>query len=337
MEQENLQERILEESPAVDLRSARRSFSRLGLGIFLYLLSGALLQGLAMVLAELLFPGWMEHPWGMWIVGYVPLYGIATPIALLLLRRVPALLPAQKALAPGEVAVIAIICFFMMYAGNLTGILLTSLLQLIPGVTALNPVLDMTGGTALLPRLLVMVVAAPLVEEYIFRKQLIDRMQRYGQKTAVILSALLFGLFHGNFSQFFYAFALGLVFGYVYVKTGRLRYSIGLHMMINLLGGVAAPALLEHLPLSPDGMLDLEKAMQAPGWILLYMFYAFALVGLSIAGLVLLCVNRKKITFSTAERELPRQARFKTACCNLGMLLALLGCCGLMALSLFST
>lgn len=82
------------------------------------------------------------------------------------------------------------------------------------------------------------------LEELFFRKALISHMKPYGEKTAVILSALMFGLFHGNFSQVFYAFFLGLLFGYVFVKTEKLRYSLMLHMIINFLGSVLAPGLL---------------------------------------------------------------------------------------------
>ena len=49
------------------------------------------------------------------------------------------------------------------------------------------------------------VVLAPVMEELIFRKVLIDRTIVYGDKAAVVLSGLLFGVFHGNFHQFFYA------------------------------------------------------------------------------------------------------------------------------------
>ena len=49
---------------------------------------------------------------------------------------------------------------------------------------------------------------------------------------------LFFALFHGNFYQFFYALLLGMVFAWLYSSTGRIRYNIMLHMLINLMGGV---------------------------------------------------------------------------------------------------
>ena len=85
---------------------------------------------------------------------------------------------------------------------------------------------------------LCVVVAAPVIEELVFRKWLLDRVGRFGERTAVLLSAVVFGLAHGNFSQFFYAFGLGALFAYVYIKTGHIGYTIGFHMFFNLIGGV---------------------------------------------------------------------------------------------------
>ena len=65
----------------------------------------------------------------------------------------------------------------MMYAGNILGTVITSLLQLLPGVSAGNPILGYATDNALLPKVLFMVILAPVIEEYIFRKQLIDRMR----------------------------------------------------------------------------------------------------------------------------------------------------------------
>ena len=51
-------------------------------------------------------------------------------------------------------------------------------------------------------------------------------MRGYGQKPGAFISALLFGLYHANLEQFFYAFALGLLLSYAYYRTGLLRTSV---------------------------------------------------------------------------------------------------------------
>lgn len=94
-----------------------------------------------------------------------------------------------------------------------------------------------------------LVIVGPIFEEWLFRKQLIDHTRKYGEKTAILLSGLAFGLFHMNLFQFFYAFLLGLMFGYVYTRTSKLRYSTAMHMIINFNGGVLAPWVLTRVDL----------------------------------------------------------------------------------------
>ena len=270
----------------------------------------------------------------MWLLTFAPLYLIAVPIGLLLLRKVPAKPLEKHDLKPSRYIVTVIICIFMMYAGNILGTIITALLQLLPGVSAGNPILGYAIDNALLPKVLFMVILAPVIEEYIFRKQLIDRMHIYGEKLAVVTSALMFGLFHGNLSQFFYAFALGLVFGYVYLKTGKLRYSIGLHMLINLLGSVVGPFFLEKVAVV-DTMENMDLAALEPvmPWLIAFGAYVLVLIGLAIAGLVLLCLNKRKVSFAPAEMELPKGTRIKTAYVNAGMILLTIGCMALIVAS----
>ncbi|MBQ9842607.1 MAG: CPBP family intramembrane metalloprotease [Oscillospiraceae bacterium] len=319
-----------EKTFAGNLNEAKKHFSRLGLGSFVILGLGSVVQILAMGVIDGVFPRWMENSWGMWLITFVPLYLIAVPVGLLLLRKVPVKPLEKHDLKPGRYIVSAIICIFMMYAGNILGTVITALLQLLPGISAGNPILGYATDDALLPKVLFMVILAPVIEEYIFRKQLIDRMHIYGEKLAVITSALMFGLFHGNLSQLFYAFALGLVFGYVYLKTGKLRYSIGLHMLINFIGSVVGPFFLEKLAVL-DTMETMDLAALEPilPWLLGFGAYVLVLVGLAITGLVLLCINKRRVSFDPADLELPKESRFKTVYMNAGMILLVIGCMAL--------
>ena len=315
---------------AGDLHEAKKHFSKLGLGTFVILGLGTVVQLLMMGVVNTVWPQWLEHSWGMWLVTFAPLYLIAVPVGLLLLRKVPAKPLEKHDLKPARFIVSAIICIFMMYAGNILGTIITALLQLLPGISAGNPILGYATDNALLPKVLFMVILAPVIEEYIFRKQLIDRMHIYGEKLAVITSALMFGLFHGNLSQLFYAFALGLVFGYVYLKTGKLRYSISLHMLINFIGSVVGPFFLEKIAVL-DSMETLDMAALEPimPWLLGFGAYVLVLIGLAITGLVLLCINKRRVSFTAAEFELPTGSRFKTVYMNVGMILLVIGCTAL--------
>lgn len=67
-----------------------------------------------------------------------------------------------------------------------------------------------------------------------------DGSARYGQAPGAFVSALLFALYHANLEQFFYAFLLGLLLAYVYYRTGLLRVSVALHMVLNFFGAVVS-------------------------------------------------------------------------------------------------
>lgn len=76
----------------------------------------------------------------------------------------------------------------------------------------------------------------PLCEELMFRGVIYRRL-RMGQmpyKRAMILSALMFGLYHGNLVQFIYAFILGILFVYLYEKYHSLAAPVLAHVFVNL-------------------------------------------------------------------------------------------------------
>lgn len=292
--------------PAVDLAAGRRHFSRLGAGVFLILALGSVLQLLAATAVSLIWPAGDFPGQVTWLATFLPLYVVAIPAGLAVWRKMPASPPEKRSLPFRRFLCLVLISLFMMYAGNMVGNLITSALQAALGSENLNPIMDYAMDENVWMKALVMVVAAPWIEEFVFRKMFIDRARLYGEKLAVVLSAAVFGLFHGNLGQLFYAFALGLVFGYVYLRTGKLRYSAALHMLINLLGGVVAPAILAAA--GPDGT---GLALAA---------YSLCLIALAIAGLVVLCLRARYVEFAPAERQLPRGKRFSTACLNPGMI-----------------
>ena len=135
---------------------------------------------------------------------------------------------------------------------------------------------------------------------------------------------------HPSHSQLFYAFALGLVFGYVYLKTGKLRYSIGLHMLINFIGSVVGPFFLEKLAvLDTMETMDMAALESILPWLLGFGAYVLVLIGLAVTGLVLLCINKRRVSFAAAALELPKESRFKTVYMNAGMILLVIGCMAL--------
>ena len=80
----------------------------------------------------------------------------------------------------------------------------------------------------------VIVISAPVIEELMFRGVLLKGLsEKYGVKWGIILSALLFGLFHLNWHQMLTATVVGLIYGWVATETKSVRYTILLHAMNN--------------------------------------------------------------------------------------------------------
>jgi membrane protease YdiL (CAAX protease family) len=74
-----------------------------------------------------------------------------------------------------------------------------------------------------------------------FRKLLIDRLARIDKRTALFFSALAFGFFTVTLTCFSMLTGLGFCRFYLY-KDNRIGYTIGLHMIVNFIGIIAAPA-----------------------------------------------------------------------------------------------
>lgn len=74
---------------------------------------------------------------------------------------------------------------------------------------------------------------APFGEEILFRGFLLQNFKRYGIRFAIIFSAILFGIYHGNIVQTPFAFILGLLLGYITVSYG-LKYAIAVHIFNNM-------------------------------------------------------------------------------------------------------
>lgn len=77
-------------------------------------------------------------------------------------------------------------------------------------------------------------VVAPLVEEYIFRGVILNKLlNKYSPKVAIILTAILFGALHLNFQQFLVATMIGILYGYVYYRTKSIYLCTICHFFHN--------------------------------------------------------------------------------------------------------
>ena len=83
--------------------------------------------------------------------------------------------------------------------------------------------------------ILVVGIIGPICEELMFRGIVFNRLKDWVKpQAAIAISALLFGIYHGNVVQFFYATCMGVMLAIIYDKTGTLWISIVAHIAANL-------------------------------------------------------------------------------------------------------
>ena len=308
------------------LRRVKSVFSRIGAGMCLMVV---IWYALATVLSGMLYQ--VLHTtnlpnWAVYVASDTPLYLVAMPLAVLIMGKSSVIETRKFDMKPGQFFKLLVMCFPLMYGGSLIGNMLAALLS---GGKASNSVSDLAMQFDVW-NVVFLVILGPLFEEWIFRKELISRTRKYGEKTAIVFSALFFALVHMNLFQFFYAFALGLMFGYVYVRTSKLRYSVAMHMIVNFMGGVVAPWVVTNIDIDSlmnvltsaengDGTAMMQWMGQNATGMMIFGIYMLLYYGLIIAGIVLLIRNRKNFEFYTAPEELPRGVRTSTAILNVGV------------------
>ena len=159
---------------------------------------------------------------------------ITIPFCLMQMKR-DGLLEREKRLRIGDItfgnllAVVVLsisVCIALNYWIKMMG-----LMKLFHGY---DKVEQLIYGNSLVEELLSVVLAAPIVEELLFRGLVYGNLQKlWNQKGAMLASALLFGLYHGNVVQFIYAFIIGLLLVYIYEAFGTICAPILSHMIAN--------------------------------------------------------------------------------------------------------
>ena len=76
-------------------------------------------------------------------------------------------------------------------------------------------------------------VLPAVCEEFVHRGVLLQGIKHIGFKKAIVISSLMFGLIHFNIQQFFYAFIIGLILGFVSVVAKNIWPAIIIHFMNN--------------------------------------------------------------------------------------------------------
>ena len=90
-------------------------------------------------------------------------------------------------------------------------------------------------------------IMAPLVEELLFRGAIQGYMLKKGMKPlhAILIASAIFGIVHMNPIQIPFAFAIGLIFGWLYYRTGSVVPGIVGHFINNSIACIQMATLTE--------------------------------------------------------------------------------------------
>ena len=309
------------------LKTYKKHFSSLGL---MYFLGALIIIGVQVAVSMLVLafaPSLLDNPNLSLLVSMLPTYAIAFPLTSLLIRQVPGVQMKKHNMKPTQLLGAFAISYALMYLSNLAGQFFTNIIGIIKGSPVDDAIADLVSELNPLTAFFVMVLLAPALEEWIFRKLLVDRTIRYGEGTAIFLSGLMFGLFHGNLNQFVYTFLVGAFWAFIYVKTGRLRYTIYLHMALNFMGSVGSLFFLDAISTLEGGFSAMNGFHFLLGMLLplaIVIPYLIVVFGLVISGIVLLVTNWKRFRLIPAELFIPKEKRFSVIFLNACMILYVL-------------
>ncbi|WP_195218107.1 CPBP family glutamic-type intramembrane protease [Turicibacter sanguinis] len=286
----------------------RKVFSRLGFALTFSILSVNVVQLIVAGFMSAVDPNLLMTDWVNFFLIAVSFYLIGFPLAYCMMKKIPtAVSQEKKRLTLRQLVEYGLISYAVMILLNFLTTFLLSFIELFKTESIVNPVQQviLTGSPWL--SLLCIVVLSPIIEELLFRKILLDRVRIYGDKVAIIFTAIAFGFYHGNLSQLFYAVGLGIILAYIVLKTNQLKYSIGIHMFVNAMGSLILPMLIG------DGS-DLLRAQIASVIVVILITF----------GTILIIKNRKKVELVQGDLTIPESKLMQLVWLNHGVFAYLL-------------
>ena len=309
--------------------SAKKAYSRFGFSYTAMYWVYVALIAIFLLIKNIVTPNGEMNDQLQMIIYFAIRFAIIYPLMYLTIRKLPKFEIRKNKLGAGGFIACIFITYFLMIVANLIGMTLNSLIGSASGNGAVNPLFDVVDNMSPITMILFAAILAPIWEELLFRKFIIDRVVNYGEVTAMLMSGVMFGLYHGNLAQCTYAFAIGCFLAFIYIRTGRIGYTIAIHMFINGFSTILTKFMLNGINIGEmqgyllngdtEGYMNFVQDHMAAlaGVALLGMFVIMAV----FAGLILIIVLHKKFVFEHHIEEIEKGKRFKTAVLNPGMIL----------------
>jgi hypothetical protein len=154
-------------------------------------------------------------------------------------------------------------------------------------------------------QLIYVCLIGPIIEEFIYRGLVIRLLSPFGKGLAVVFSALIFGIMHGNIPQAASAFAGGLVYAMIAVRFNSIAPTIVIHMLNNICASV----------------VDVGDVL---GWDSAYEFYLATQIVILFIGMYLVFTQFRRLAAEIRAEEprcaLRKKQRYISTATNIFML-----------------
>ncbi|MGN1138427.1 MAG: lysostaphin resistance A-like protein, partial [Ruminococcus sp.] len=151
-------------------------------------------------------------------------------------------------------------------------------------------------------------IVPAVFEEFAFRGIILNKLRKFGDNYAIIMSAVLFGLMHGNLSQIPFAFILGLVIGFVAVKTNSIIPGILIHFFNNLFSVIMS-------------YLRMINIFSSQEYMIIHFISVLAIVILGLVSVIILCKDKEFFSLnSKSENDLSLKSKISVSFLSVGMI-----------------
>lgn len=150
--------------------------------------------------------------------------------------------------------------------------------------------------------LFILALVPAICEELIYRGIIMNGLRKFGNITAIFLSAAIFAVAHGSAMQTIYQFILGVVLGYIVVKTGSLVASMLFHFLNN------AMVLVVNYILNVTQSETFASILGTETWTAFDIIFAICMA-IATTGAVILLVsflksNKKELLYEKTNEKL---------------------------------
>ena len=191
-----------------------------------------------------------------YIANAISIYVIGYSIFKLILRKTDEIdKPEKKKMKIGEFILLIFATIGGAQLVNIFFQIIINVIKLLLKIEIQDNVQDLITNANPIFTVIFVVIIGPIFEELIFRGTLFKKLKVYGDKTAILYTAIAFGLFHCNISQIPFAIVVGLFLGYAKARTNNIIYPIIMHMAVNSISALMIIAMQYNLELMQIGLV----------------------------------------------------------------------------------